>query len=113
MGVAREYVDRPGSLNQAQARPNPDGTITYVISAEDPGIWNWLDTNGIDGGMYAIRWQSVPADVELSRTVRSARLVDLADLDAALPAETTRVTPAQRVTQLEERAAAYTERLLG
>lgn len=112
-GVAREYVDRPGSLNQAQARPNPDGTITYVISAGDPGVWNWLDTNGIDGGMYAIRWQSVPADVELSRTVRSAHLVDLADLDAALPAETTRVTPAQRVTQLEERAAAYTERLLG
>lgn len=111
-GVAREYVDRSGSLNQAQTRPNADGTVTYVIAADDPGIWNWLDTNGIDSGMFTVRWQSAPAGAELSRTVRSVRLVDLADLDAALPAETTRVTPAQRVTQLEERAANYTERLL-
>ncbi|MFC9518695.1 hypothetical protein ACFTSD_23420 [Nocardiaceae bacterium NPDC056970] len=112
-GVAREYVDRAGSLNQAQTRPNADGTITYVISTEDPGTWNWLDTNGIDGGMYAIRWQSAPADVDVSRTVRSARLVDIADLDSALPAATTRVTPAQRAAQLDERAADYTQRLLG
>ncbi|BCN61925.1 DUF1214 domain-containing protein [Rhodococcus hoagii] len=112
-GVAREYVDRSGSLNQAQSRPNADGTITYVIAAEDPGTWNWLDTNGIDSGMYAIRWQSVPADVDLTRTVRSAELVDIADLDSVLPAGTTRVTPAQRVAQLDERAAHYTQRLLG
>lgn len=112
-GVAREYVDRSGSLNQAQARPNADGTITYVISAEDTGTWNWLDTNGIDSGMYAIRWQSVPADVDLSRTVRSAELVDIADLDSALPAGTARVTPAERVAQLEDRASEYTVRLVG
>jgi len=112
-GVAREYVDRPGSLNQAQTRPNADGTITYVISANDPGTWNWLDTNGIDSGMYAIRWQSAPADIDLTRTVRSAQLVDAADLDSVLPAGNTRVTPTQRVTQLEERASDYTERLRG
>lgn len=112
-GVAREYVERSGSLNQAQTRPNTDGTITYVISAADPGVWNWLDTSGIDGGMYAIRWQSVPADIDVTRTVRSARLVDVADLDLELPAETTRVTPAQRVAQLDERAADYAGRLHG
>lgn len=112
-GVAREYVHRSGSLNQAQATPNADGTITYVVSSTDPGVRNWLDTDGIDSGMYAVRWQSTPAEVDPARTVRSVRLVDLADLGAALPADTARVTPAQRVTQLEERAANYTERFLG
>ncbi|WP_305095420.1 hypothetical protein [Prescottella sp. R16] len=72
-----------------------------------------MDTDGIDSGMYAIRWQSVPADVDPSRTVRSVRLVDLADLDSVLPEGTTRVTPAQRATQLDERVSNYTERFLG
>ncbi len=112
-GVAREYAHRSGSLNQAQARPDADGTITYVISAQDPGVWNWLDTDGIDSGMYAIRWQSAPADVDLTRTVRSARLIDIADLDSALPSETTRVTPAQRDAQLADRASNYNERFRG
>lgn len=63
--------------------------------------------------MYAIRWQSAPAGVDLARTVRSVRLVDVAGLDMVVPAEATRVTPDQRTAQLTGRASEYTERLLG
>lgn len=112
-GVAREYVYRSGSLNQAQAKPNSDGTITYVISADDPGAWNWLDTNGIDAGMYAIRWQSAPANVDTSHAVRSVRLVDVADLGSVLSPEAAGVNAEQRAAQLDERVADYTRRLLG
>jgi hypothetical protein len=35
------------SLNLSQARPNADGGFSYVIASTDPGIANWLDTDGL------------------------------------------------------------------
>lgn len=109
-GVALEYVGRTGSLNQAQARRNADGTITYVVGAVDPGIHNWLDTGGLHNGMLTLRWQSfaeTPSD--LDGAVRECRLVPAADV-AALLAEQA-VGSEEREQQMEQRSLDYGRRL--
>ncbi|MEZ4331548.1 MAG: hypothetical protein R3F35_07325 [Myxococcota bacterium] len=111
-GMALEYVSRTGSLNDAQAQPNADGTFTYVISPRDPGVHNWLDTSGLHKGILTIRWQGFAAPVESTEgAVRGVRLVKRARLAEALPPETVRMTPAARAKQLEERLESYRRRL--
>ncbi|MGZ5393168.1 MAG: hypothetical protein ACXWD3_15375, partial [Mycobacterium sp.] len=46
-GTTLDIVDRTGSLNKAQSVPNEDGTYTYVISPTDPGVANWIDSDGL------------------------------------------------------------------
>lgn len=108
-GVAYEYIDRTSSLNNTQARANPDGTITYVIAARDPGVANWLDPSGNGSGMMTLRWQGLPDGVNPDLAIREVRKVAL----AALPAGIARITPGERRAQLQERAASYWRRTFG
>jgi hypothetical protein len=41
-----DYRTRQTSLNQAQIAPEPDGSFKIVIAHTDPGVANWLDTEG-------------------------------------------------------------------
>lgn len=101
-GVARDYVERTGSLNSRQARANVDGSITWIISPDDPGVWNWLDTDGLSSGMLAIRWQG---GALTEGPVREVRVVRLADVTADMQ-------PGDRDAQLAERVASYQRRLV-
>ncbi|MCK9901828.1 hypothetical protein CC117_22400 [Parafrankia colletiae] len=99
------------SLNLAQTMPNPDGTFTFVLAHEDPGVANWLDTTGLGEGLGLIRWQAAPpgASIDPAVLVRDFRVVSLADVDGLdLP----RVTAEQRTAQLTARAAGYHSRTL-
>jgi hypothetical protein len=61
-------------------------------------VANWIDTAGHTEGMLTPRFllaDSVPG--------QSYRVVKLAELDAALPADTARVTPAERAQLLRAR----------
>jgi hypothetical protein len=40
------YRDRTSSLNAVQLAYEPDGSYRIVICAQDPGVANWLDTDG-------------------------------------------------------------------
>ncbi len=111
-GVAPDYIHHTSSLTNAQARPNADGTITYVISPTDPKVWNWLDTEHLHTGMFSPRWQGVPAGVtSAADAIVKITVVKIADLKKILPAETAWVTQAERKKQQSERAAAYALRL--
>ena len=44
------------SVNKQSARYNPDGSVTLVIAASDPGIGNFLDTAGHVCGTMVLRW---------------------------------------------------------
>ena len=82
--IAPDPIHRTSSLNRSQALANPDGTYTYVVSLEDPGIHNWIDTVGLREGWMLLRWQGVPDSTAGSTLVRDVRLVRLADLDTQL-----------------------------
>jgi hypothetical protein len=110
-GQAAPYVWESGSLTQTQARPDPDGAFTYVVSVPDPGVHNWLDPSGLHSGTFCTRWQGLAAGVPLEDAVREVKVVKLKDLKAALPAGTPWTTPAERKAELAARAASYARRL--
>jgi hypothetical protein len=111
-GVSLDYVTRTSSLTQAQARPNNDGTYTYVVAATDPGVYNWIDTGGLSAGTFQFRWQELPENVtSAAEAIRSAQVVKLANLKSVLPAETVFVTAAERKAQLKMRQASYSRLL--
>lgn len=52
-----EYAHRQTSMSAAQSHLGSDGKYRYVISAVDPGVPNWLDTEGHDKGILFLRYQ--------------------------------------------------------
>ncbi len=95
------------SLNNSQRVLNADGTATYVIAAEDPGLANWLDPAGVTSGFGILRWQQVPADAKAEGLIREVKVVKLAEV-AAMGLAT--VTPQERRRALARRAWDYASR---
>jgi hypothetical protein len=111
-GTTNDIVNRTGSLNKAQSLPNHDGSYTYVVSAVDPGVHNWVDTSGTHEGILTLRWAEFPGGHPGPDLRAESRLVQLDQLRAHLPPETRFLTRDERVRQLAERAASYSWRLL-
>jgi hypothetical protein len=91
------------NLNCSQIKPDADGAIRVVISHQDTGIANWMDTTGFKQGVVCFRNYRTEQE-----PVPKTRKVKLSELDAALPAKTARITPPQRAAAI----ASYREGLL-
>ena len=63
-----DYVNRQISLNRNQVSYEDDGSFRIVIAHEDPGVPNWLDTEGREEG--TIYWRYV-FPTEKPRRVRT------------------------------------------
>jgi len=109
-GTTLDVLDRTGSLNKAQSLANDDGTYTYVISAQDPGVHNWIDTDGLLEGILTLRMAEFPDGGARPDLAARGRVLKLDRLDAELP-DAPRVTTEQRATQLAARRTAYLRRL--
>jgi hypothetical protein len=110
-GVTPDYGEHQCSLNNRQAIPNANGSITVVLSALDPGVANWVDTSGLEEGFIMLRWQRLPrhpnADDEPG--VKS-QVVKWAELQSFLPPGLKRVSPEERRAGLAKRKAAFERR---
>ena len=96
-------------LELSQTTPNPDGTISYVISRTDPLAANWLDTEGMDDGIGILRWQQIPDGLKPDGLIRDFRVIKLADVAGLkLPM----VTEAERRRRVAARWADYSSRTL-
>ena len=111
--VTPDHTHHTSGLNSAQAKANADGTYTFVIAPMDPGVWNWIDTQGMRLGHFIVRWQR-PSDeaITVDNAVRQTDVVKIGDLKKALPPETAWVTATDRKAQLAERATSYALRLV-
>ena len=104
-----DYASRQSSLNHRTTHVDTDNRVRYVISRQDPGVQNWLDTAGWAEGSFCARWtycSAYPTDIV-------ARLVKLDELDRHLPTETPRVDPAKRKAGIAVRQAAISRRYAG
>jgi len=110
-GTTLDIVDRTSSLNKAQAIPNDDGTFTFVLCPQDPGVHNWLDTCGFHEGMLTLRMAEFPGQRPRDDLSARGEVIRLEELDKYLPAGAARVDAAGRARQRAERAAAYRRRL--
>lgn len=102
--ISPDPMVRLVSLNSTQVAPSADGTQSYVLSAVDPGIANWIDTTNLAEGWMLTRWQGVPASADPATFIRTVQVFDLADVDAVVPAQVPRIDIAGRRRQLTQRA---------
>lgn len=93
-----DFLHRPVSYTPARTKVDGDGVVRLVIAHDDPGVHNWLDTQGFSDGNLTYRnlMSQSPASF-------ATRLVKRADLDAALPDDTVRVSAGERAAMLLER----------
>lgn len=94
-----DFVHRQTSLNHRQVAPDPDGRVRIVIAGTDPGVANWLDTEGRAEVLATIRWFRPPAEPFVGSTV-----VPLDGLAGALPEGTARCDGSDRRAQLAARS---------
>jgi hypothetical protein len=52
-----DYAHRQVSLNRVQTKLERDGSFRIVIAHEDPGVPNWIDTEGRPSGLVFWRFQ--------------------------------------------------------
>lgn len=93
------------SLNDQQAHIDTDGRVRVVVSRHDPGVPNWLDTEGRPVGMVAYRWIWT-AD----RPTPEGTVVGLDAVIDRLPDDHPRVSPAARAEKAAERRRAVHRR---
>jgi len=51
-----DTVERQVSLNHTQVDLDDDGRMHIVVSHDDPGVPNWLDSGGRRAGLLTFRW---------------------------------------------------------
>jgi hypothetical protein len=61
--ASTDYETHQTSLTRAQSALDPDGVLRYVISEQNPGIANWLETTGHRTGPIMLRWQRLERDL--------------------------------------------------
>jgi hypothetical protein len=61
--ASTDYETHQTSLTKAQAVTDPDGVMRFVVSEQNPGIANWLETTGHRTGSLMLRWQRLERDL--------------------------------------------------
>lgn len=82
--ISLDYVNHQTSLNSAQAQVDPDGMIRLVVSKQNPGVANWVETTGRRRGILQFRWQRTDDPIEPGQGP-SAAVIDVADVADHLP----------------------------
>jgi hypothetical protein len=108
MMIAGDAGRRQVSLSSSQADADEDGGFTYIISASDPGVANWIDTAGLSDGTALLRWEGSAPNVG-DRLIRGFRIVPLSAV-AGLKG-VARVSPGERQAQLASRLEGYQNRV--
>jgi hypothetical protein len=93
-----DWVNRQSSLNDVQARIDPDGWFRGVVSKQDPGVHNWLDKADWPWGILQARFYR--ADEYPEATVTK---VPIADVLQHLPTGTPVLSAEERAAQLRHR----------
>ena len=86
-----DFVNLPTTMNDSQARLDPDGVLRVVISHQDPGIQNWIALGGCPQGAVTYRWNN--AD---SAPVPTLRLLPVSEIDGCLHPDTPRLSAIER-----------------
>jgi hypothetical protein len=93
-----DFVHHVTSFNHRQAHVSSDGLVRAVIAHEDPGVLNWLDTEGRQAGLATYRWFWGSEQPEVRTQV-----VDVAKVAQLMPADTPRVDAELRARQVKAR----------
>ncbi|MGV0838004.1 DUF1214 domain-containing protein [Mycolicibacterium thermoresistibile] len=101
MGVfftSMDYLYRPVSYTPSRTAVDADGRIRLVLAHRDPGVANWLDTQGFERGNLTYRHM-----LDGTPAVLDTRVVRFVELPDHLPFDTATVSPGQRQAAMWER----------
>ncbi len=101
MGVffnSMDYLYRPVSYTPSRTKVDGDGKVRLILSHDDPGYHNWMDTQGFERGN--VTYRNLMSEAQ---TTFRTQVVKRAELEDALPADTAKVSPEQRLLQMRER----------
>ena len=105
-GAALPYTLAQTTLNNTTAFADPDGSTYYVVSATNPGVANWLDSNGVSSGEIFARFENLPDGTDPTGAV-STEVVPVADVASYLPPDTPTVSPAEYAADMSQRVLSY------
>ena len=108
--ISIDYWNRTSSLNMDQMAADEDGDFTFVVSARDPGIHNWLDNCGVQRTQFGQRWQAFARGTENPEPWMSSRVVPFSNLEKELPDGVRRIDASGRQAQIAARQAGYLRR---
>jgi hypothetical protein len=100
-----DYLYRPVSYTPARTAVDSDGVVRLILAHDDPGYHNWIDTQRFARGNLTYR-NLMSSAVTRFRT----RVMKRSALGSALPPDTARVTPAERLAQMRARFDAIRQR---
>lgn len=100
-----DFLHRPVSYTPARTRIDRDGVVRLVLAHDDPGVHNWLDTQGFRAGNLTYR-NLLTQDAANFRT----QVVPRDRILAHLPADTAMVSTAEREDMRLERYRAVKRR---
>jgi hypothetical protein len=83
--ASTDYETHQSSLTKAQAVTDPDGRMRFVVSEQNPGIANWLETTGHRTGALMLRWQRLERDLTQEQDGPTVEVVPFADVQHHLP----------------------------
>ena len=98
MGVffnSMDYLYRPVSYTPSRTKIDADGRVRLVMAHCDPGVHNWLDTQGFRCGNLTYRHM-----LEGEPAALNTGVLKHDDVLAALPADTAMVSPAERTAAM-------------
>ncbi|MBI5341212.1 MAG: DUF1214 domain-containing protein [Mycolicibacterium rufum] len=108
MGVffnSMDFLYRPVSYTPSRTKVDGDGKVRLILTHDDPGYHNWLDTQGFERGNLTYR-HMLTGQPAVIRT----RLVNRRELPEVLPADTATVTERERMEQMWARFTAIRTR---
>ena len=82
--ISLDYINHQTSLNGTQAQADPDGKIRIVVTERNPGVTNWVETDGHRKGFLQFRWQRVSRQLT-EADGPTVELVGADDVAARLP----------------------------
>ncbi|MDX1889977.1 hypothetical protein [Mycolicibacterium sp. 050158] len=111
--ISLDYINHQTSLNGTQAQADPDGKIRIVVSDENPGVTNWVETLGHRKGFLQFRWQRVSRELTAADGP-SVELLDVGEVAAALPYyETNKISDDDWRARISLRQRQIGERMVG
>jgi len=111
--VSLDYINHQTSLNGTQAQADPDGKIRIVVAESNPGVTNWVETDGHRKGFLQFRWQRVSRQLT-EADGPTVELVDADDVGSRLPYhESNKISAAEWRVRIALRQKLIGDRMVG
>lgn len=104
-GNSMDFLYRPVSYTPSRTAADADGKIRFVLSAKDPGYWNWIDNQGYAAGELSFRNVMASSLPEFQ-----TKVVKIGDVPRFMHASSRTITEEQRARELRRRFRAILNR---